>query len=202
MQVIKGGNKEEKILIFYPKDLNINLGKEFKILGFRVSKKPYFFSVHLHSLLWFDSIRVRVYKDVRWKFSPFQQQGWWSSETSRTGSSLLARNHRFGRNYWSRKGLRSDLRVIFDARCIWVGKFISRLCYGEERKRWEFAANKYNLTSFKQISERFEISCKLLKKKMKENQESKDVYFGLYEVWSGKWKGGLRIHSVIKFNLI
>lgn len=38
MQVIKGGNKEEKILIFYPKDLSINLEKGFKILGFRVSK--------------------------------------------------------------------------------------------------------------------------------------------------------------------
>lgn len=23
------------------------------------------------------------------------------------------------------------------------------------------------------------------------------LYFGLYEVWSGKWKGGLEIHHVI-----
>lgn len=54
--MIKGGNKEEKILIFYPKDLNINLGKEFKILGFRVVKKltlsPY---TYIH---YFDLIRL------------------------------------------------------------------------------------------------------------------------------------------------
>lgn len=56
MQVIKGGNKEEKILIFYPKDLNINLGKEFKILGFRVSKKTLLFlrTLIFITLIWFD----------------------------------------------------------------------------------------------------------------------------------------------------
>ncbi|CDP11227.1 unnamed protein product [Coffea canephora] len=32
----------------------------------------------------------------------------------------------------------------------------------------------------------------------RENQGSTDrkLYFGLYEVWSGKWKGGLKIHDV------
>lgn len=68
-------------------------------------------------------------------------------------------------------------------------------------KDGKFAANKYNLTSFKHNSERFEISCKL-KNKTKGNQESKELYFGLYEVWSGKWKGGLRIHSVIVKELL
>ncbi|OMO70417.1 Phloem protein 2-like protein [Corchorus capsularis] len=30
-----------------------------------------------------------------------------------------------------------------------------------------------------------------------ENQLDTKLYFGLYEVWSGKWKGGLRVHEAI-----
>ncbi|XVF87051.1 hypothetical protein PTKIN_Ptkin18bG0089400 [Pterospermum kingtungense] len=29
------------------------------------------------------------------------------------------------------------------------------------------------------------------------NQPDTRLYFGLYEVWSGKWKGGLRVHEAI-----
>ncbi|KAJ6287564.1 hypothetical protein OIU77_005051 [Salix suchowensis] len=29
------------------------------------------------------------------------------------------------------------------------------------------------------------------------NLEDNNIYFGLYEVWSGKWKGGLKIHGAI-----
>ncbi|KAK6150212.1 hypothetical protein DH2020_017737 [Rehmannia glutinosa] len=43
----------------------------------------------------------------------------------------------------------------------------------------------------------FEITGRLMKAE-KPVQDSNDekLYFGLYEVWSGKWKGGLRIHHV------
>ena len=36
-----------------------------------------------------------------------------------------------------------------------------------------------------------EIECK------DDNEENKTIYFGLYEVWSGKWKGGLLLHKAI-----
>ncbi|KAL2484123.1 phloem protein 2-A10 [Forsythia ovata] len=39
--------------------------------------------------------------------------------------------------------------------------------------------------------QRFEISGKLMKAS---DSTDKNIYFGLYEVWSGKWKGGLQIH--------
>lgn len=29
----------------------------------------------------------------------------------------------------------------------------------------------------------------------KQSDPEKQIYFGLYEVWSGKWKGGLEIHG-------
>ncbi|KAL5578526.1 hypothetical protein UlMin_020225 [Ulmus minor] len=29
------------------------------------------------------------------------------------------------------------------------------------------------------------------------NSDDKKLYFGLYEVWTGKWKGGLQIHKAI-----
>ncbi|PON74450.1 Phloem protein [Trema orientale] len=29
------------------------------------------------------------------------------------------------------------------------------------------------------------------------DQESRKLFFGLYEVWSGKWKGGLQIHKAV-----
>ncbi|XP_062094568.1 protein PHLOEM PROTEIN 2-LIKE A9-like [Humulus lupulus] len=29
------------------------------------------------------------------------------------------------------------------------------------------------------------------------DDDSKKLYFGLYEVWSGKWKGGLQIHKAV-----
>ncbi|KAL3654581.1 hypothetical protein CASFOL_001566 [Castilleja foliolosa] len=47
----------------------------------------------------------------------------------------------------------------------------------------------------KETSE-FEVTRSLMKADEQEAQKSGDdkVYFGLYEVWSGKWKGGLMIH--------
>lgn len=30
-----------------------------------------------------------------------------------------------------------------------------------------------------------------------DNDSEKKLYFGLYEVWTGKWKGGLQIHKAI-----
>ncbi len=30
-----------------------------------------------------------------------------------------------------------------------------------------------------------------------QNDSEVELYFGLYEIWSGKWKGGLTIHKVI-----
>ncbi|CAI9090499.1 OLC1v1025280C2 [Oldenlandia corymbosa var. corymbosa] len=35
-----------------------------------------------------------------------------------------------------------------------------------------------------------------------ENLEDTKLYFGLYEVWSGKWKGGLKINKVIVKELL
>ncbi|KAL2467451.1 Protein PHLOEM PROTEIN 2-LIKE A9 [Abeliophyllum distichum] len=40
-------------------------------------------------------------------------------------------------------------------------------------------------------NQEFEISGKLMK--AADSTDTK-IYFGLYEVWSGKWKGGLKIH--------
>jgi hypothetical protein len=34
-----------------------------------------------------------------------------------------------------------------------------------------------------------------LKITVEENASDTKIYFGMYEVWSGKWKGGLKIHS-------
>ncbi|KAL2467450.1 Protein PHLOEM PROTEIN 2-LIKE A9 [Abeliophyllum distichum] len=39
--------------------------------------------------------------------------------------------------------------------------------------------------------QRFEISGKL---KKGDSTTDPNIYFGLYEVWSGKWRGGLQIH--------
>lgn len=58
-------------------------------------------------------------------------------------------------------------------------------------KDGKFASKKFQVDPDK--SEKFKISAQNNK-----NQPSSDdtqLYFGLYEVWSGKWKGGLRIHN-------
>jgi hypothetical protein len=59
-------------------------------------------------------------------------------------------------------------------------------------KTGKFVGKRYPLTGFEHLKE-FTISCKL--NSDKRNPEE-TLYFGLYEVWSGKWKGGLRIHGV------
>ena len=45
----------------------------------------------------------------------------------------------------------------------------------------------------------FQIPLETLDIKVDDNANSTDnkIYFGMYEVWSGKWKGGLKIHHAI-----
>lgn len=42
---------------------------------------------------------------------------------------------------------------------------------------------------------RFEIKGRLMKCDGMEDSKDRELYFGLYEVWSGKWKGGLKIYN-------
>ncbi|KAL3498046.1 hypothetical protein ACH5RR_040778 [Cinchona calisaya] len=57
-------------------------------------------------------------------------------------------------------------------------------------KDGEFESKKYDLTKYG--TEEFNLTMK----STKSNQTDRKLYFGLYEVWSGKWKGGLKIHHV------
>lgn len=41
----------------------------------------------------------------------------------------------------------------------------------------------------------FEIKGRLMKSDGMEDSKDRKLYFGLYEVWSGKWKGGLKIYN-------
>ncbi|KAL2484121.1 Protein PHLOEM PROTEIN 2-LIKE A9 [Forsythia ovata] len=59
-------------------------------------------------------------------------------------------------------------------------------------KEGEFSWKKVFLnTNNGNVNQAFEISGKLMK--AADSTDTK-IYFGLYEVWSGKWKGGLQIH--------
>ncbi|KAL8513062.1 hypothetical protein ACS0TY_019302 [Phlomoides rotata] len=61
-------------------------------------------------------------------------------------------------------------------------------------KQGKAASTKINMNP--NLKGEFEISGKLDKSKEQSRGGSDDarLYFGLYEVWSGKWKGGLKIH--------
>ncbi|XP_075523271.1 protein PHLOEM PROTEIN 2-LIKE A9-like [Primulina tabacum] len=59
-------------------------------------------------------------------------------------------------------------------------------------KDGKFAWTKFQVNPDE--TQRFKISGKLMRAD-KSSPDDKKLYFGLYEVWSEKWKGGLRIHN-------
>ncbi|EYU43687.1 hypothetical protein MIMGU_mgv1a017435mg [Erythranthe guttata] len=62
-------------------------------------------------------------------------------------------------------------------------------------KEGKFAWKKFFLNT-NETNKPFEITGRLIKaeKPLEDSSDDQRVYFGLYEVWSGKWKGGLKIH--------
>ncbi|XP_051125975.1 protein PHLOEM PROTEIN 2-LIKE A9-like isoform X2 [Andrographis paniculata] len=67
-------------------------------------------------------------------------------------------------------------------------------------KQGKFGWRKYNLESYRP-QQKFEISVRLNAEKSGQSgsgsSSDEKLYFGMYEVWSGKWKGGLKIHGVL-----
>ncbi|XP_073134803.1 protein PHLOEM PROTEIN 2-LIKE A9 [Henckelia pumila] len=60
-------------------------------------------------------------------------------------------------------------------------------------KEGKFAWTKFQVNPDE--NQKFKIFGKLLRTNQSSSGDDKKLYFGLYEVWSEKWKGGLRIHN-------
>lgn len=63
-------------------------------------------------------------------------------------------------------------------------------------KKGRFSFKKLNLHN-RQPDERFNIPHNELKIEVAKSAEDPILYFGMYEVWSNRWKGGLRIHHAL-----
>ncbi|KAK2975485.1 hypothetical protein RJ640_005794 [Escallonia rubra] len=62
-------------------------------------------------------------------------------------------------------------------------------------KRGNYVRRRINLSSIRPEGKVIEILGPLLMAKNQANSPRETLYFGMYEVWSGKWKGGLKIHQ-------
>ncbi|KAH6763646.1 hypothetical protein C2S51_014895 [Perilla frutescens var. frutescens] len=61
-------------------------------------------------------------------------------------------------------------------------------------KSGKFRGSKFPLDNLKEGENDKQVKAPMPEKNKEDDEDSKLIYFGLYEVWRGKWKGGLKIH--------
>nr|XP_048325683.1 protein PHLOEM PROTEIN 2-LIKE A9-like [Ziziphus jujuba var. spinosa] len=62
-------------------------------------------------------------------------------------------------------------------------------------KRGKYSWRKVSLLNKDEQQANGDSGQKIIPLEIKPNDEDRQIYFGLYEVWSGKWKGGLLIYE-------